>query len=91
MSQCQYEMLYFACYTLSDGRRTQHSTGTDDKRKAMAIAIKYKDAAREAAAWRFIESRACKVIADIYTLANTEILPNSTTRVFFKAWLDRKS
>ncbi len=57
----------------------------------MAIAIKYVDAAREAAARRFIESRARKVIADIYTLANTEVLPNSSTRVFFKAWLDRKS
>jgi integrase len=82
---------YFACYTLSDGRRTHRSSGTDDKRKAMAIAIKYEDAAREAAAGRFIESRSRKVIADIYTLANTGVLPNSTTRVFFKAWLDRKS
>ena len=82
---------YFACYSLADGRRTQRSTGTEDKRKALTIAIKYEDAAREAAAGRFIESRARKVIADIYTLANTEVLPNSNTRVFFKAWLERKS
>jgi integrase len=82
---------YFACYTLSDGRRTQRSTGTDDKRKAMSIALKYEDAAREAAAGRFVESRARKVIADIYMLANTEVLPNSNTRAFFKVWLDRKS
>jgi integrase len=75
---------WFACYALPDGRRTQRSTGTDDKRKALTIAIKYEDAAREAAAGRFIESRARKVIADIYTLANTEVLPNSNTRVFFK-------
>jgi hypothetical protein len=32
-----------------------------------------------------------RVIADIYALANAEVLPNSTTRAFFKAWLDRKS
>jgi len=82
---------YFACYTLSDGRRTQRSTGTDDKRKAMSIALKYEDAAREAAAGRFVESRARKVIADIYMLANTEVLPNSNTRAFLKVWLDRKS
>jgi hypothetical protein len=82
---------YFACYTLPDGRRTQRSTGTDDKRKAMAIALKYEDAAREAAAGRFVESRARKVIADIYMLANTEVLPNSNTRAFLKVWLDRKS
>jgi hypothetical protein len=82
---------YFACYTLSDGRRTQRSTGTDDKRKAMSIALKYEGAAREAAAGRFVESRARKVIADIYMLANTEVLPNSNTRAFLKVWLDRKS
>ena len=82
---------WFACYSLPDGRRTQRSTGTEDKRKALTIAIKYEDAAREAAAGRFIESRARKVIADIYTLANTEVLPNSNTRVYFKVWLDRKS
>ena len=74
---------YFACYTQSDGRRTQRSTGIDDKCKAMAIAIKYEDAAREAAAGRIIESRARKVISDVYMLANAEVLPNSTTRVFF--------
>jgi integrase len=82
---------YFACYTLPDGRRTQRTTGTADKRKALCIALKYEDAAREAGAGRFIESRARRVIADIYALANTEVLPNSTTRAFFKAWLDRKS
>jgi hypothetical protein len=80
---------YFACYTLSDGRRTQRSTGTEDKRKAMTIAIKYEDAAREAGAGRFIESRARKVIADIYTLANTEVLPDANTRGYLQVWLNR--
>lgn len=82
---------YFACYTLPDGRRTQRSTGTADRRQAMSIAIKYEDAAREASAGRFVESRARKVIADIYAMANTEVLPNSSTRAFLKVWLDRKS
>ena len=82
---------YFACYTLPDGRRTQRSTGTNDKRKALCIALKYEHAALEAAAGRFVESRARKVIAHIYTLANTDVLPNSTTRAFFKTWLERKS
>jgi hypothetical protein len=31
---------WFACYPLPDGRRTQRSTGTDDKRKAMAVRVK---------------------------------------------------
>jgi integrase len=82
---------FFACYTLPDGQRTQRSTGTDDRRKAMSIALKYEDAAREASAGRFIESRARKVIADIYLMANAEVLPNSTTRDFLKTWLGRKS
>ena len=82
---------YFACYTLSDGRRTQRSTGTNDRRKALSIALKYEDAAREGAAGRFVESRARKVIADIYALANAEAMPNSTSRTFLKVWLDRKS
>ena len=82
---------YFACYTLSDGRRTQRSTGTADRRQAMTIALKYEDAAREASAGRFVESRARKVIADIYAMANTEVLPNSSTSAFLKVWLDRKS
>ena len=80
---------WFACYTLPDGRRTQRSTGTPDKRKALTL--KYEDAARDAAAGHFIESRARKVIADIYALANTEVLPNSSTDAFLKTWLNRKS
>jgi len=39
---------WFACYSLPDGRRTQRSTGTVDKRKALTIALKYEDASREA-------------------------------------------
>ena len=82
---------WFACYTLPDGRRTQRSTGTADRRKALTIALKYEDAAREAGAGRFVEARARKVIADIYSLANTEVLPNASTRAFLKVWLDRKA
>jgi integrase len=82
---------WFACYTLPDGRRTQRSTGTNDKRKALTIALKYEDAARDAGAGRFIESRARKVIADIYAMANVETLPSSTCRAFVKTWLDRKA
>jgi len=52
---------WFACYTLPDGRRTQRSTGTPDKRKALGLALKYEDASREAVAGRFIESRARRV------------------------------
>lgn len=82
---------WFACYTLPDGRRTQRSTGTDDKRKAQRIANEFEDAARDASSGRFIESQARKVIADIYAMANTEVLPNSSLKEFFVRWRKRKS
>jgi integrase len=82
---------WFACYTLPDGRRTQRSTGTTERRKALALAVKYEQAADAAAAGRFTEAAARRVIADIYALANAEAMPNSTCRSFFKVWLDRKS
>lgn len=82
---------WFACYTLPDGRRTQRSTGTDDKRKAQRIANEFEDAAREASAGRFIESRARRAIADIYAIANTDELPNSTLKSFVERWCKRKS
>jgi integrase len=82
---------WFACYTLPDGRRTQRSTGTSDRRKALALAVKYEQAADAAAAGRFTEAAARRVIADIYAIANAEAMPNSTTRSFLKVWLDRKS
>jgi integrase len=81
---------WFACFTLPDGRRTNRSTGTSQKREALTIALKYEDAARQAAAGRFVESRARKVIADIYGMVNTEKLPRSTAEAFLNAWLKRK-
>ena len=80
----------FACFTLPDGRRTQRSTGTSDKRQAQRIANEYEDAARDAAQGRFIESRARKTIADIYALGNQEKLPSSTIKTYCDSWLKRK-
>lgn len=81
---------YFACFQLPDGRRTQRSTGTTDKKEAQRIANKFEDAAREASAGRFIESRARKTIADIYALGNRESLPSSTIKAYCESWLKRK-
>src|SRR5437870_5361900 len=81
---------WFACFTLPDGTRTQRSTGTTDRRKAERVANEYEDAARSASEGRFIESRARRTIANIFALANSEILPSSTTKDFLDAWLNRK-
>jgi len=81
---------WIACFTLPDGRRTQRSTGTTDKRSALKIADKFDDATRQARAGKLTESRARKTIADIYALANADTLPSSKINVFFADWLRRK-
>ena len=81
---------WFACFSLPNGRRTQRSTGTTDKKQAHRIAIQFEDATRAAAQGRFIESRARKAIADIYALANVDTLPGSTVADFMESWLKRK-
>jgi len=81
---------FFACFTLPDGRRTQRSTGTNDRKQAQRIANEYEDAARDASQGRFIESRARKVIADIYALGNQDSLPSSTIKAYCDSWLKRK-
>jgi integrase len=81
---------WFACFTLSDGTRTQRSTGATDRRQAQRIANEFEDAARAAAGGRFIESRARKTIADIYAMANVNALPSSTIGDFLNSWLKRK-
>ena len=81
---------WFACFTLADGRRTTRSTGATDRRKAKGIANDYEEAERAAGEGRFIESRARKVIAEIYARANQQKLASSTAGDFLTAWLKRK-
>jgi len=79
-----------ACFSLSDGRRTTRSTGTTDKREAQRIANHFEDAANQGKAKKFTELRARKTIADIFALANQDVLPSSNIREFFDSWLKRK-
>jgi integrase len=81
---------WIACFTLPDGRRTQRSTGTPDKREAQRIANSFEDASREGRRGRFTEFQARKVIAEIYAISNRDQLASSTIEDFFKAWLKRK-
>jgi integrase len=81
---------WFACFTLPDGAPTQRSTGTSERKIAQRIANEYEDAARDASAGRFIESRARKAIADIYAMALPERLASSSLCDFMDAWLKRK-
>jgi integrase len=79
-----------ACFTLPDGTRTTRSTGTSERKTAQRIANEYEDAARDASAGRFTESRARKTIADIYAMAHLEQLASSSLGDFMDSWLKRK-
>lgn len=75
---------------LPDGRRTNRSTATTDRREAQRIANRFEDAAKEAKQGRLFEARARKTIADIFAIANKDALPSSTTKDFLESWLKRK-
>lgn len=81
---------WVACFTDPEGRRTQRSTGTTDRREAQRIANQFEDAAAEGRKRLLTEARARQVIADIYAVANRDTLPSSTVRSFFTSWLKRK-
>jgi integrase len=81
---------WFGCFTLPDGTRTQRSTGTSDRSKALRIAHQFEDAAKEAAEGRFTEARARRTISAIYALASRDALASSSTADFLAAWLKRK-
>ncbi len=81
---------WFACFTLPDGRRTQQSTKTTDRKEAQRIANKYEDAAVESRSGRLLEGQARKVIAEIFAIGNRDQLPSSTTQDFCRSWLKRK-
>jgi integrase len=81
---------WIACFTLPDGRRTQRSTKTTDRKEAQRIANKFEDASEDGKAGRLTEIQARKVVADIYALANKNTIESSSTRQFLSAWLKRK-
>jgi integrase len=81
---------WFACFTLPDGRRTQQSTKSTDRKEAQRIANKFEDAAEDGRSGKLIEGQARKVIAEIFAIGNKDQLPSSTTQDFCKSWLKRK-
>ncbi len=81
---------WIACISLPDGRRTQRSTGTSDRREAQRIANHFEDASVEGKEGRLTDLRARKTIADIFAIANKDSLPSSSIKDFFSSWLKRK-
>jgi len=81
---------WIACFTLPNGRRTNRSTGTTDKKHAQRIANKFEDISNDAGSSRLTEIRARRTIADIFAIANQRSLLSSTIRAFLENWLKRK-
>lgn len=77
---------WFACFTLADGRQTQRSTKTTERKKAMQIAETYELAARQ----RMTEHQARKVIEDLYFRIRGERMQGALVKDFFNAWVEGK-
>jgi integrase len=81
---------WIACFTLPDGRRTQRSTKATDRREAQRIANKFEDVAETGREQRLTETQARKVIADIFSISNKDVLPSSSVKDYLESWLKRK-
>ena len=78
---------WIACFTLPDGRRTQRSTGTPDRKTAQKLADQFEEAARNMRTARQFH----RVLSGIYTEITGDNLPTATVRDYFESWLERKT
>lgn len=81
---------WHAAFYLPDGRRAQRSTGTNDKKKALQIAMEYEKASRTGRAGLLTDQKAREVIASIYSIANADLMPSSTVGEYLDRWLKVK-
>ena len=75
---------------LPDGRKTNRSTGTTNKKDALQIALKFEEAANMGQQGTLVERRARKTIADIFAIANKTALETSSIKTYLQSWLKRK-
>ena len=79
-----------AIINLPDGRRTNRSTGTTNKKEALLIALKFEEAANMGQQGTLVERRARKTIADIFAISNDSSLETSSIKQYLQSWLKRK-
>lgn len=77
---------WFGCFTLPDGRRTQRSTKTGNRREAFRIVTEWEDAARR----RLTEAQARRVLSDIHEIVHGTPLDSPTVAAYVTQWLARK-
>ncbi len=79
-----------ACFTLPDGRRTNRSTKTSDRRVAQRLADEWQAAATKARGGHFVETQARAVLNDILNRVGQELMPSETVDAFLRQWLAGK-
>lgn len=77
---------WFGCFTLPDGRRTQRSTKTTNRREALRIASEWEEAARR----RLTEAQARRVLSDIHEVIHGTQLESPTVAAYVDQWIARK-
>jgi integrase len=81
---------WICCLTLPDGRRTNRSTKTTDRRLANRLADEWQTAAHSAREGQFVEIQARRVLNDILAYAGKESMSSDTAESFLRRWLAGK-
>lgn len=81
---------WVAVITLSDGRRTNRSTGTTDRKEAQRIANAFQDRERDGREKRLTELAIRRTLNDILKRNTGETLNSETTKEFLENWLNGK-
>ena len=81
---------YIACITLADGKRTQKSTKSTDRKKAQRIADLMEEAELEAKEGRLTEVAVRKHVANAYQIATGSKMNSYTIRSWLEWWLKNK-
>jgi integrase len=79
-----------ACLTLPDGRRTNRSTKTSDRKLALRLLQEWQAAADKARQGHFVEVQARKVLNDILAHVGQSPMSNETPKSFLDQWLRGK-
>jgi hypothetical protein len=85
-ARCSY---WIACLPLN-GRRTNRSTKTSDRRLANRLADEWQAAANKAREGHLVETQARKILNDILSHIGQEPLRSETVESFFSQWLSGK-
>lgn len=77
---------WFGCFTLPDGRRTQRSTKTGNRREALRIGREWEDASRR---W-MTEAQARRVLSNIHEIIHGAPLESPIVAAYTEQWVARK-